>query len=207
MILESYCFWYKKIIPDRVCNEIVDYCLSKPKEIGAIGSIPKINSEQDKKKLIKTRDSLISFHGNENWIYNLINPIVLDVLYNKTNWNFQLDYPETFQFTEYGRNQHYHWHADSDGKPYSKGEKHVLNKIRKISVSLCLSDKKEYEGGELLFDFRNNVKKKSNIKSFDALKCKGSLVIFPSFVWHCVTPVTKGTRYSGVLWYLGNQFK
>ena len=128
-------------------------------------------------------------------------------MYNKTNWHFQLDYPETFQFTQYGKNQHYHWHTDSDGKVYNKGDKHMLNKTRKISVSLCLSNKEEYEGGDLLFDFRNEAKKISNIQSFDALNFKGSLIIFPSFIWHCVKPVTKGIRYSGVLWYLGDKFK
>jgi len=36
---------------------------------------------------------------------------------------------------------------------------------------------------------------------------KGSIVVFPSFVWHRVQPVTKGTRYSLVVWNLGYPFK
>ena len=36
---------------------------------------------------------------------------------------------------------------------------------------------------------------------------KGSLVVFPSFVWHRVKPVTSGTRYSLVIWNLGRPFK
>ena len=36
---------------------------------------------------------------------------------------------------------------------------------------------------------------------------KGSIVVFPSFLWHRVKPVTKGTRYSLVLWHLGYPFK
>ena len=36
---------------------------------------------------------------------------------------------------------------------------------------------------------------------------KGSIVVFPSFVWHRVQPVTKGTRYSLVIWNLGYPFK
>jgi PKHD-type hydroxylase len=35
----------------------------------------------------------------------------------------------------------------------------------------------------------------------------GSIVVFPSFVWHRVCPVTKGTRYSLVIWNLGYPFK
>ena len=36
---------------------------------------------------------------------------------------------------------------------------------------------------------------------------KGSIIVFPSFVWHRVKPVTKGTRYSLVMWNLGYPFK
>ena len=35
----------------------------------------------------------------------------------------------------------------------------------------------------------------------------GDSVFFPSFVWHRVTPVTKGTRYSLVVWVLGKPFQ
>ena len=35
---------------------------------------------------------------------------------------------------------------------------------------------------------------------------EGSIVVFPSFSWHQVTPVTKGTRYSLVAWFVGPPF-
>ena len=31
----------------------------------------------------------------------------------------------------------------------------------------------------------------------------GTLIVFPSYLHHRVTPVTKGTRYSLVIWCLG----
>ena len=36
---------------------------------------------------------------------------------------------------------------------------------------------------------------------------KGSVIVFPSFVWHRVKPVTKGVRYSLVAWSIGYPFK
>ena len=36
---------------------------------------------------------------------------------------------------------------------------------------------------------------------------KGSIIVFPSFVWHRVKRVTKGSRYSLVIWNLGYPFK
>jgi PKHD-type hydroxylase len=75
-------------------------------------------------------------------------------------------------------------------------------------VTLSLSDEKDYKGGELEFDFRNlDPDKKRNTAICKEIKPKGSLVIFPSFVWHRVRPVTKGSRYSLVIWNLGWPFQ
>ena len=71
-------------------------------------------------------------------------------------------------------------------------------------MSVSLSDPKNYKGGDLEFDFRNvETGKKPNIRKCKELLPKGSIVVFPSYVWHRVTPVTKGTRYSLVIWNLG----
>jgi PKHD-type hydroxylase len=75
-------------------------------------------------------------------------------------------------------------------------------------VTVSLSNPEDYEGGELEFDFRNNdLDKKQNIIKCDQIKPRGSIVVFPSFIWHRVKPVTKGTRYSLVIWNLGYPFK
>jgi PKHD-type hydroxylase len=47
---------------------------------------------------------------------------------------------------------------------------------------------------------------KDNITFIKDTREKGTLVFFPSFVWHRVTPVTSGTRYSLVLWSAGKPF-
>ena len=71
-----------------------------------------------------------------------------------------------------------------------------------------MSDPKDYKGGELEIDCRNlDPDKKQNVCSLQQIKSKGSLVVFPSFVWHRVKPVTKGSRYSLVIWSLGWPFK
>ena len=74
-----------------------------------------------------------------------------------------------------------------------------------------LTDGSEYEGGELEFDFRNydpHIRDElKHLKQAKEILPKGSIVVFPSFVWHRVKPVTKGTRYSLVMWNLGYPFK
>ncbi len=65
-------------------------------------------------------------------------------------------------------------------------------KIRKLSVTVTLSDPKDYKGGELEFDFRNkDPKEKRNVVRCTEILPKGSLVVFPGFVWHRVCPVKK----------------
>ncbi len=49
--------------------------------------------------------------------------------------------------------------------------------------------------------------KKANTHVLKEIRSKGSLVVFPSDVWHRVKPVTAGTRYSLVVWHLGKPFK
>jgi len=78
-------------------------------------------------------------------------------------------------------------------------------KVRKISMTINLTDGNNYKGGNLKFDYGPHAKRRYKLCS-DARK-KGSVIVFPSFTQHCVTPVTHGTRYSLVVWSLGNPFK
>ena len=85
------------------------------------------------------------------------------------------------------------------------------NKIRKLSVTCQLTDGSEYEGGELQFDYRDydpHLREESkHVTTVKEILPKGSIIVFPSYVWHRVQPVTKGTRYSLVMWNLGYPFK
>ena len=157
------------------------------------------------KDLKKKRDSNIVWM-NDTWIYREIHPYVHQANRN-ARWNFTWDWSESGQFTKYKKGQYYDWHCDSWDKPYAiEGPTH--GKIRKLSVTVSLSDPKQYKGGELEFDFRQNDpdKERKPVVCKDILP-KGSIVVFPSFVWHRVTPVTKGVRYSLVLWNLGFPFQ
>ena len=53
----------------------------------------------------------------------------------------------------------------------------------------------------------NLENKSSNTEIVKELDRQGSIVVFPSFVYHRVKPVTKGTRYSLVIWINGEPFR
>ena len=73
------------------------------------------------------------------------------------------------------------------------------------SKILTLVDKSEYEGGDLEFDYKSTKGKVISI--IDAMRNKGSLIVFPSFIWHRFTEVKSGKRNSLVCWNIGNPFK
>jgi len=146
---------------------------------------------------------------DDTWIYKEIHPFIHQANKN-AGWNFNWDRSESCQFTKYKLNQYYDWHCDSWDKVYkSKGPER--GKIRKLSMTCQLTDGSEYSGGELEFDFRQyspQMRDESqHLRKVPEILPKGSIIVFPSFVWHRVKPVTKGVRYSLVAWHLGYPFK
>jgi PKHD-type hydroxylase len=206
MNLDNYYYYFQNAIPERICNEIIAWGNYQREELAVTGGFEKNNlSKEQKKKLKKIRNSNVAWL-NDPWIYNEIIPYIKEANI-KAGWNFQWDNSETCQFTKYKLNQYYHWHCDSYQFPFNTPNDPIKHgKIRKLSVTVSLSNPEEYKGGELQFDCLNKHRK-SNIITCKEILPKGSLVVFPSFVWHQVKPVTKGTRYSLVIWNLGDPFK
>jgi PKHD-type hydroxylase len=208
MNLLNYYWYFKKAIPDHICDDIIKYGLQIKEQMAITGNYgdQKLNQQQVK-DLKKKRDSNIVWLS-ESWIYKELHPFIHEASAN-AGWNFQWDFSEACQFTKYNKGQYYDWHSDSWSGVYNKpDDPHTHGKIRKLSVTLSLSDEKDYKGGELEFDLRNkDPGKKRNNMICKEIKPKGSMVVFPSFLWHRVRPVTKGSRYSLVIWSLGRPFQ
>ena len=214
MNLSNYYWYFQSVIPPRICDLIVQYGKAEKKRemsgiTGAVGRNRDLSknpiSEKEMKDNNKIRNSNIVWM-NDPWIYKEIQPYVNQANQN-AGWNFDWDFSESCQFTIYKKGQYYDWHCDSWDKPYIE-EGPTKGKIRKLSVTVTLTDPKEYKGGELEFDFRNlDPDKERATKICTEILPKGSVVVFPSFVWHRVKPVTKGERNSLVIWNLGYPFK
>lgn len=211
MTLKEHYWFFTSVISPDTCDKIIKLGLSKKLEIGSIGKFKEKNklTKKELKELKQKRNSNIVFL-NDKWLYDEILPFVHNA--NKSaNWNFDFDWCESIQFTEYKKNQHYGWHADDFGIPMKSNDKNFDNKIRKISCIISLSDSNDYEGGDLQFDYRDYdpeiQKPSSSIVTCEQIKPRGSIVVFPSFLWHKVNPVTKGKRYSLVLWSIGPLYK
>ena len=96
--------------------------------------------------------------------------------------------------------QHYSWQVKNYIKTYN-------GKTRKLSLTLQLTDKTKYEGGDFQLKWiQNNKKDLLNIVTIDDAKDIGTVIVFPSFIHHQILPITKGKRESLVNWSLGKSF-
>ena len=208
MNLTNYYWYFQSVIPERICDDIVRYGKQLQDQMAVTGGYggQKLNAKQTK-DLKKKRNSDIVWM-NDRWVYKEIQPYVHQANAS-AGWNFNWDFSESCQFTKYKKGQYYDWHCDSWDRPYHKPEEpNSHGKQRKLSVTLSLSDDKEYSGGELEFDYRNHdPDKKANTHVLKEIRSKGSLVVFPSDVWHRVKPVKSGIRHSLVIWNLGWPFR
>jgi PKHD-type hydroxylase len=131
-------------------------------------------------------------NNNWSWLYDKL--MEQSVEANKVLWNFNLiSANELIQYTEYYdvAGGHYTWHQDIGPGMAS---------LRKVSITVQLSDADDYEGGNLeIWSGGESVK--------IAPRGRGNVVIFPSYMMHRVTPVTKGTRKSFVLWVGGEHYR
>lgn len=111
---------------------------------------------------------------------------------NSGNYRFDITGLETLQYTVYHASErgHYDWHID-----YGRHNP----RPRKISISIQLSDDSSYDGCDLQFQVGNTIGA--------APRTRGTLVSFPSFYLHRVTPITRGTRKSLVCWVAGPAFR
>ena len=225
MNLTNYYYQFPAVLTPKFVDDILAYGKAHTPEMAITGGASKDDEKNlDKKgnlkksvvKDVQKKGKSDIVWMNDLWIYKEIHPYIHEAN-QRAGWNFEWDWSEACQFTKYGVGQYYGWHCDSWDKPYSRppladGTRPIDHgKIRKLSVTISLSHPDEYVGGNLEFDFRNQVdwdrNKKAAIHSCEGIRPRGSIIVFPSFVWHRVAPVTKGTRYSLVIWNLGYPFK
>jgi PKHD-type hydroxylase len=124
------------------------------------------------------------------WVYEKITQFAKEA--NDTLWKFNLhSIIDSIQYTVYYEGGgHYGWHVDIGPSTINH---------RKVSCTLQLSDPDEYEGGNL------EIWTGGEFKTIE--RKQGCAILFPSFLMHRITPVTKGIRRSLVLWMGGDSYK
>ncbi len=184
-----------------------------------------VGNKVDLEKVRYVRDSEVSWF-DDRWLYDLLHPY-LRTANEKAGWKYEWDFSESVQFTKYNKGGFYGWHADGNSCHFGKYKRHIpgvsqlddngnikkghtdnpnmVNKVRKLSMTVNLNKPEDYDGGNLKFDFGPHANQK-RFHECTEIRPQGSIIVFPSYVYHQVTPVTRGTRYSLVMWTLGRPF-
>ena len=184
----SYAFLDEVFSVDELKN-ITNYCKQKPTIDGSV--ITASNEVALNKNIRSSTISWIDYEETNAWFYTKIANLIQDL--NSSFYGFDLLGFERLQFTEYNAKtkDKYDWHSDM----FWGENPHILT--RKLSATLLLND--NFEGGQ--FEF-------SDLSTAEQPQMKaGSLIVFPSFLPHRVTPMISGVRNSLVCWCLVPKFK
>lgn len=175
--------WYMGSVAPEACDQVVAELSAIPSHDAAMGSD---GLERDH----TYRDTTVRFAPPQYWFEK--NLLDLATAANKEcKWEYHITGNENIQYAEYGPTQHYNWHVDIFpllGTPTD----------RKLTVVCLLNDPSEFTGGE--FQVRL-------YSEYTAPLVKGSMIAFPSFLEHRVTPVTSGIRKSATIWLNGPRFR
>ena len=176
------------IFSPKQCQMVIDKGMSLKKETAGVGmGNPKGGGVDSTKRI--TTISWIPFKDMPE-MYRDIEATMLKA--NNNHFGFEgMQITEPGQFTHYLTGGFYEWHMDND-----VAGKHQPP-VRKISMTLLLSDPSTFEGGDLEIMSKGKTAK---------LK-QGQAMFFASWLQHRVTPVTKGERKSLVMWFGGPSFK
>jgi len=186
--------WWDGLLSPEVLDKIVEYCQSSELTDGKIiGSGTEGERSDD---LRKSKISMIHVNNENRWMFDILAQVADHM--NNTFYQFDLVGFDHFQYTVYeDSGDKYDYHVDM-----TFGDEHInaTPLPRKLSLSICLNDPSDYEGGQFEFLLGGKDEK-------IATQAKGRVLAFPSYILHRVTPITKGTRKSIVIWVLGNKFK
>ena len=177
------------VLTPEQCDEVIRIGQSIPNEQAKVGmGRQSVENKAENRYDTKMRVTTIGWIPFDKGapMYGLIERWMLNT--NSNHFGFEgMQITEQAQYTEYPKGGFYEWHVDNDLVMTQ------MPPVRKISMTLLLSDPKDFEGGELeLID----DKKRPNLK-------RGHALFFASFIRHRVKPVTKGNRKSLVMWFGG----
>lgn len=177
------------VLTDSDVNNIIEVCEKFPEENAKVGDDSTVQGRADE----AVRRSHVHW-VRDRGMYELCWDYAMQA--NRNAFGFQISCVGDVQYTKYYGNDNgkYDWHFDTFWQ--SPDAFH-----RKLSVTIQLSDSSDYEGGDFQYD--------PQYPSPDPqlLRKKGTIFIFPSYISHRVTEVTKGTRKSLVSWIEGPRFR
>jgi PKHD-type hydroxylase len=171
------------------CQDIINMGHQQKTQEAKVGSKDGPMGKHDTKKRVTTI-SWIPFKELPD-MYRMIERSMLQA--NGNHFGYEgMQLTEPAQFTEYPKGGFYDWHVDAEVSCQFEPP------VRKISMTILLSNQSEFEGGDLEF-MSEGLKPPQLIQ--------GQAIFFCSLIRHRVAKVKRGVRRSLVMWFGGPPFK
>ena len=172
------------LLPAEACDEIIATATLLPEQEARVGGTNGIGVDRTirRSEIRWIQDHHEDFTDVKNFMIRKFEEA------NANAFGTDITFFRNIQFTKYDAANvgHYDWHEDVFWQSDS-----VLD--RKLSMVVQLTDPSEYEGGNLELQWYEPP-------AVEDLRKRGTIIVFPSFLKHRVTPVTKGIRHSMVSW-------
>lgn len=120
----------------------------------------------------------------------------LEIEANKEWFGFHVDNLEYIQFACYDSKVQGEYKKHQDVFWINENSRH-----RKLTAVIQLSDPTTYTGGDLILHDCREYPHPEEIKK------QGTVIFFPSFIYHQVNPVTSGIRHSLAVWFEGPKWR
>jgi PKHD-type hydroxylase len=177
------------------CDRIIELGRSLPVDVGGIEGDDGMLEDHS---LRAAEIAWVAEGPDTRWIHERLRQVCDDA---NQRYGFALSgFDEELQFTTYGRpGAFYTWHQDGLDGPVAR---------RKLSLVVQLSDPGEYEGADLeLFQVGEDYDAGELAEFRASARARGTVVVFPAFEYHRVTPLVSGVRHSLVSWVSGPPFR
>lgn len=180
---------WSEALPAEWCERLISQAKDVPAQESLIGFGETARRDPMRRSRIRWLDCT-----DPGWDWVRRDVMNFFLMANSEVFGFEICWLPHLQFTEYREEDkgHYNWHRDVDW--VSEGPMQ-----RKLSLVAQLSELNDYEGGDFQLEEES--------PSGQILRKRGTVLVFPSFLKHKVTPVTSGLRQSLVCWIEGPNFR
>lgn len=140
---------------------------------------------------------------------DVVDSAIVSHLIDTINSDFDMDlYPhESWSIQKYRAEArgHFYWHQDVLDffiyrEELNAEQQFVRNAVpnRKVSISVALNNRNEYEGGQFKIDFGDGRQSPVDLD-------RGDMIVFTSDTFHGVDDVTDGSRNALIIWLIDKE--
>lgn len=180
-------------IPHHVIDDFVEKFENEIEPLEASFGITSEHEVRD-----DLRQAQVRLVDNYPGIQNLLVPFINQA--NENAFRFDIEKILWARYTIYGRPVQPDYMSNATEWHHDINYIHEKDHERKLTVHVQMSDDHESKGGDFMFKWAENPPP-------DALRKKGTVLVFPSYLEHRISKVTDGSNKHITAWVIGPSWR